>query len=89
MRVPVLFPARTCTSWLGPRIDRRYRRKMEAQPVMTAEELFERMREAEPPSVDDVPVTFDGQRLDSPEAVKAWLLDLAARRSAVRADDDG
>lgn len=56
---------------------------------MTAEELFERMRRASPPTDDDVPVTFDGRRLDSPEAVRAWLADLAARRAAAGADDDG
>lgn len=56
---------------------------------MTAEELFERMRYAGPPTGDDVPVTFDGQRLDSPEAVRAWLADLAARRAEARAGDDG
>jgi hypothetical protein len=60
-----------------------------AQPVMTAEELFERMRHASPPTGDDVPVTFGGQRLDSPEAVRAWLADLAARRAIAGTDDDG
>jgi hypothetical protein len=58
---------------------------MDAQPVMSAEELFERMRDGGPPSADDVPVMFDGRRLESPEAVRAWLADLAARRAA----DDG
>jgi hypothetical protein len=53
-----------------------------AQPVMTAVELIERMHDAAPPTEDDVPVTFDGRRLDSPEAVSAWLADLAARRGA-------
>jgi hypothetical protein len=53
---------------------------------MTAEELIERMRHAGPPTVDDVPVTFDGRRLDSPDAVMAWLADLAARRAAEEAD---
>lgn len=48
---------------------------------MTAEELVERMRDAHPPTADDVPVTFDGRRLDSPESVGAWLADLAARRA--------
>jgi len=54
---------------------------------MTAEELIERMRHASPPSADDVPITFEGRRLDSPEAVKAWLSDLATRRTASNADD--
>ena len=49
---------------------------------MTVEELSECMRDATPPTADDVSVTSDGRRLDSPEAVKAWLADLAARRGA-------
>ncbi len=55
---------------------------------MAAEQLIERMRHAGPPTADDVPVTFDGRRLDSPEAVKAWLADLAARRTAAGAHGD-
>jgi hypothetical protein len=55
---------------------------MGVQPVMTAEEWFEAMRHARPPSGDDVPITRDGRRLDSPEAVREWLADLAARREA-------
>jgi hypothetical protein len=55
---------------------------------MTAEELIERMRQAGPPTVDDVPLTFDGRRLDPPEAVKAWLADLAALRADVADDDE-
>jgi hypothetical protein len=60
----------------------RYDGVVAAQPVMTAEELIERMRDAAPPTDDDVSVTSDGRRLDSPEAVKAWLADLATRRGA-------
>jgi hypothetical protein len=55
---------------------------------MTAEELIERMRHAGQLTTDDVPVTFDGRRLDSPEAVKAWLADLATRRAAAGAHGD-
>jgi len=55
---------------------------------MTAEDLIERMRHAGPPTDDDVSVSFDGRRLDSPEAVKAWLADLAARRADVADRDD-
>ena len=55
---------------------------------MTAEELIERMRDATPPTADDVSVTSDGRRLDSPEAVKEWLEDLAARRGAGADADD-
>jgi hypothetical protein len=60
----------------------RYDEGVAAEPVMTAEELIERVRDAAPPTADDVPITFDGRRLDSPEAVKKWLADLAARRGA-------
>jgi hypothetical protein len=59
---------------------------MAAQPVMSAEELVDRMRHASPPTNDDVPITFDGRRLDSPEAIQEWLADLAARRAAADAD---
>jgi hypothetical protein len=58
-----------------------------AAPILlTAEELIERMRRADPPTADDVPIAFDGRRLDSPEAVRAWLIDLAARRAAADVD---
>ena len=56
---------------------------------MTAEELIERMRQADPPTADDVPVTFDGRRLDSPESVTAWLADLAVRRATAGTDGGG
>ncbi len=48
---------------------------------MTAEQWFEAMRDAAPPSHDDVPITRDGRRLDSPEAVREWP-DLTERRRA-------
>ena len=57
---------------------------MAAQPVMTGDEWVERMRHARPPTPDDVPITHDGRRLDSLEAVRGWLADLAARREAAR-----
>jgi hypothetical protein len=57
------------------------------KPAITAEELFERMGDARLPTDDDVPVAFDGRRLDSAEAVKAWLADLAARRAAAAHSD--
>lgn len=73
----------------GADTSRRYNVDVPARPVMTAEELIERMRHAGRPTADDVPVTFDGRRLDSPEAVKAWLADLAARRAAAGSDGGG
>jgi hypothetical protein len=61
---------------------------MAAQPVMTGDEWVERMRYARPPTCDDVPITRDGRRLDTPEAVCEWLADLAARREAASGHAD-
>jgi hypothetical protein len=38
----------------------------------------------EPPSDDDVPITVDGRRLDTPEKVVAFLEEINARRTASR-----
>jgi hypothetical protein len=54
---------------------------MAAQPVMTAEEWFERIRHAAPPTSDDVTILWDGRRLDSREAVLEWLAEVEAKRS--------
>lgn len=48
---------------------------------MTAEEWFERMRNAAPPSDDDVIVLWDGRRLDSREKVLEWLAEVEAKRA--------
>ena len=48
---------------------------------MTAEEWFERMRDAPPPTDDDVPILLDGRRLDTREKVLAWLAEVDAARS--------
>lgn len=58
---------------------------MPAQPVLTAEEWFKRMRHAPPPSEDDVSVLWDGTRLDSQEKVMAWLAQIEEKRNADRA----
>jgi hypothetical protein len=55
---------------------------MAAQPVMTAEELIERVRHAPPPTPDDVTILWDGRRLDSREAVMEWLAEVDAKRAA-------
>jgi hypothetical protein len=52
---------------------------------MTAEELFERVRRAPPPTDDDVSILWDGRRLDSREAVMDWLAEVEARRAEERA----
>jgi len=62
---------------------------MAAQPVLTAEEWFEGMRHARPSTGDDVTVLWDGRRLDSQEAVMAWLAEVArkhAEEAGVSAD---
>lgn len=59
---------------------------MAAEPVMTAEEWFEGMRHARPPTPDDVTITWDGRRLDSREAVMEWLAEVDAKRADEAAD---
>ncbi len=54
---------------------------MPAQIVLTAEEWLERMNHAAPPTADDVSILWDGRRLDSREAVMAWLAEVAAKRA--------
>jgi hypothetical protein len=51
------------------------------QPVMTAEEWFDGMRDAGPPTPDDVTVLWDGRRLDSRDAVMEWLAEVDAKRA--------
>jgi hypothetical protein len=57
---------------------------------MTAEEWFEGMRHAAPPTDDDVTILWDGRRLDSKEAVMEWIAEVEAVRAkeaAAAADD--
>ncbi|MBK6855285.1 MAG: hypothetical protein IPG97_01610 [Microthrixaceae bacterium] len=44
--------------------------------VLTREEFNEMLRDAPPPSADDVSITSDGQRLDSKEAVLKFFAQL-------------
>lgn len=53
---------------------------MAVEPVVTVEELIERVRDAPPPSDDDVSILPDGRRLDSREAVLTWLAEVGAKR---------
>lgn len=62
-----------------------YSASMAAEPVLTAEEWFERMRKAPPPTDDDVSILWDGTRLDSREKVMAWLEQVEAKRAADQA----
>lgn len=54
---------------------------MPAKPVLTAEELFEKLRHAPPPTEDDVTITSDGRRLDTKEKVLEWLAEVDAARA--------
>ena len=58
---------------------------------LTGDEFLERLRAAGPATPDDVSITRDGRRLDSKEAVLAWLAEVEADRVAgrhVEFDDD-
>lgn len=54
---------------------------MDAQLVMTAEELAKALRHASPSTSDDVTILPDGRRIDSRESAIAWLTELAAARA--------
>jgi hypothetical protein len=58
---------------------------MALPPVKSLEEPVERMKSAAPPTSDDVTILPDGRRLDSREAVMAWLAENNATREAKRA----
>jgi hypothetical protein len=49
---------------------------MAAQPVITAEELFERVGHVAPPTPDDVTILWDGRRLDSREQMMEGLAEV-------------
>ena len=49
--------------------------------VMTGDEFNELLRDAPPPTADDVSITADGERLDSKEKVLAFCERLAAERA--------
>lgn len=51
---------------------------------ITLEEMQAGLKDAPPPTADDVSVTLDGRRLDSKEAVLAWLADVEADLAAGR-----
>lgn len=50
--------------------------------MLTLGQIAEGLRGAPPATGDDVPVALDGRRLDSPEKVRAWLLELDTARAA-------
>lgn len=49
--------------------------------VMTGEEFNDMLRDAPPPTADDVSITADGERLDTKEKVLAFCERLAAERA--------
>jgi len=51
---------------------------------LSADEFIERLRAGGPATPDDVSITLDGRRLDSKEAVLAWLAEVEAERAAGR-----
>jgi hypothetical protein len=55
---------------------------------MTVEQLVERLRNAPPPTDDDVTVLWDGRRMDSREAAEEWLAELAVKRAEEAASTD-
>ncbi len=62
----------------------------EALPL-SGDEFVTRAQAGAPSTPDDVSITRDGRRLDSKEAVEAWLAEVEAERAAGRyvdLDDD-
>ena len=58
---------------------------------MSGDEFVARARAAAPSTADDVSITRDGRRLDTREAVLAWLAEVEVDRVAGRSvdfDDD-
>jgi hypothetical protein len=60
---------------------------MVAEPVISADELVECVRQAPPPTDVDVSILWDGRRIDSREAALQWLAEVAAQRAGVAAAD--
>jgi hypothetical protein len=54
---------------------------MGVQPVLTAEQLIERVRNAPPPTDDDVTILWDGRRIDTREKALEWLAEVEAARA--------
>ena len=57
--------------------------------VRTFQEVAEAFEHAPEPTEDDVCITHDGRRLDSPEKVRAFLDELNASLAAERGADRG
>lgn len=61
--------------------------KPPVERVLTAEEFNEMLRDAPPPTPDDVSITTDGRRLDTKEAVLAFVAELDADRASTATPD--
>lgn len=51
---------------------------------LSADEFLARVKAGAPSTADDVSITLDGRRLDSKEAILAWLAEVDADRAAGR-----
>lgn len=61
--------------------------KPRVERVLTRDEFNEMLRDAAPPTLDDVSITTDGRRLDTKEAVIAFLAELDAWRASTATPD--
>ena len=59
--------------------------------MLSIEQITEGLRSGLPPTADDVSITLDGRRLDTPEKLRAWLdeinTELAAERQVIAERD--
>jgi hypothetical protein len=56
----------------------------EGQLKISLQGVSDSLRDAPPPTTDDVTVLFDGRRLDTKEKVLAWLAEIEADRAAAQ-----
>jgi len=84
-----LWLSEDASSTYCPENEAHYPETMAAKPVMTADELVERVRHAAPPTEDDVTILWDGRRLDSRESALEWLAEVAAKRAEEAVVADG
>ena len=60
--------------------------EMAVQPIISAEELAKALRDAPPPTPDDVTMLPGGRRIDSRASALAWLAELEAERATAPRD---
>lgn len=54
---------------------------MPARPIRTFGEIVEMMSNAPRATADDVTITADGRRLDTPDKVRAWVAEMNVERA--------